>query len=242
MPVVLLHPIGLNGRSWRFAPASALQAASRYDLLWHGSRAQPAAPLSLASFANDVIENHDGPLDLIGISMGAYVAIEAALARPERVRSVLVACFSGGRGGSERLRERAQYAEQYGMAGLVEGTLERWFTRRALEAENQFGVSYARETLLNDDPRAFAASWRALADNDVWSRLDQVAVPTTVLHAASDVSVARADSKSVAERIPGAEFWVIPGPHLAHLEEPDAFEQATLSHLARVHKLLRARD
>ena len=242
MPVVLLHPIGLDGRGWHFAPNSPLGGATRYDLLWHGGRKRPSEPMSLPSLAADVVRNTVGPLDLVGISMGAYVAMELAISWPGRVRSVLVACFSGGRGAPERLRARAEYAEQYGMSGLVEGTLQRWFTPSALAVDTHSGVSYARTTLLGDDPRAFAASWRALADNDIWSRLPRVAAPTTVLHAVHDVSVARADSVAVAARIPDAKVWMVPGPHLAHLEEPEAFEQATLSHLDRVAKFSRLTD
>lgn len=231
MTVVLLHPLGLDGKCWQFVTATRLDGAVRYDLLWHGRRGRPAAPLTLGTFAEDVVANVPGRLDLVGMSMGGSIAQEIALTWPERVRSVMIACSSAGSADGVALRERAEATERVGMKGMLDSTLRRWFTAEALNRHDHPGVAYARERLLNDRPEAFAAAWRALAASDSWSRLHLIHAPTTVLHAAQDASVSLETNQKTAARIPGSRLTVVPGPHMVHLERWEAFQAAVVEHL-----------
>ena len=69
------------------------------------------------------------------------------------------------------------------MPGVLDVTLQRWFTPAALGAAGHPGVRYARERLLRDSPASFAASWRALAELDALGELPSLKARTTVLHA-----------------------------------------------------------
>jgi 3-oxoadipate enol-lactonase len=229
--VVFLHPVGLDGNCWQFVTDPRLGAVVRYDLLWHGGRERPPAPLSLETFAEDVLANVEGPLDLVGVSMGGGVAMQAALHWPERVRSVVIACSSAGDAGGAGPLGRAEATEQVGMEGMLDSTLQRWFTPETLEHGGHPAVAYARQRLLSDSPESFAASWRALAGNDAWSRLHLLRAPTTVLHAAADASVSLERNEKLAEKISGARLKIIPGPHMVHLERPEEFGAAVLEHL-----------
>ena len=230
MTVVLLHPIGLDARCWQFVLHPRLADAVRYDLLWHGGREKPESPLTIRSFAEDVVVRVPGRLDLVGASMGGAVALEIALNWPERVRSLLLACSSPG-GNGTAMRARADDTDRTGMEAMVDPTLRRWFSTAALNRPNHPGVAYARDRLMSDSPEAFAASWRALAEHDAWSRLHLIAAPATVLRAADDASVPREIAQSMASKMRGPRLAVIPGPHMAQLEEWDSFEAATLEHL-----------
>jgi pimeloyl-ACP methyl ester carboxylesterase len=229
--VVFLHPVGLDGKCWQFVTSRRLADAVRYDMLWHGGRERPAAPLSMATFAEDILANVSGPLDLVGVSMGGSVAQEIALHWPDRVRSIVIACSSVGGGGGVAQRERAETTERVGMAGMLDSTLQRWFTPETRERAQHPGVAYARERLLSDDPNMFAAAWRALAAVDNASRLHLITAPTTVLHAEQDASVSLERNQKMAAGIPGARLDVIPGPHMVHLERPREFSDAVIRHL-----------
>jgi 3-oxoadipate enol-lactonase len=93
------------------------------------------------------------------------------------------------------------------------------------------GVQYARERLLGDAPEAFAASWRALADQDAAAGLPSLRVPVTVLHAESDVTGSAAAKAAMVARMPHARLAAVPGPHMVQLENPAAFQQAVIGHL-----------
>jgi pimeloyl-ACP methyl ester carboxylesterase len=230
--VVFLHPIALDGGCWQFLTSERLGKSVFYDMQWHGGRPAPSGPLTLESLAGDVIENVQGDLDIIGLSLGGAVALEIALRRPERVRSLMLACSSagGGRAGTV-LRERAAEVDRVGMAGVLDVTLQRWFTQEALDTVDHPGVRYARESLLRSSPGSFAASWRALAENDALAQLPTLRAPTTVLHATADVTGPVDTRKAMVARIPGSRLAVIPGPHMVQLEQPAEFEAAVLDHL-----------
>jgi pimeloyl-ACP methyl ester carboxylesterase len=232
LTVVFLHPIALDGECWQFLTSEQLEKPVRYDLLWHGGRPGPAVPLTLETFARDVVDNVEGELDIIGLSLGGAVALEIALRWPHRVRSLMLACSSagGGRAG-EVLRERAAEVERAGMAGVLEVTLRRWFTQEALDSAELPGIGYARERLLCTSPDSFAASWRALADNNAINELHTLRAPTTVLHGAQDVTGPIETRKDMVARIPGSRLAVIPGPHMVQLERPADFQEAVLDHL-----------
>jgi 3-oxoadipate enol-lactonase len=230
--VVFLHPIALDGECWQLLKSEHLEKSVFYDMLWHGGRPSPSTPLTLESFARDVVENVQGELDVIGLSLGGAVALEIALRWPDRVRSLMLACSSAGGGGTGKvLRERAAEVERVGMARVLDVTLRRWFTQDALDSVDHPGVYYARERLLRDSAESFAASWRALADNDAVGELHTLRAPTTVLHATEDVTGPIQTRKDMAARIPGARLAVISGPHMVQLERPADFEAAVLDHL-----------
>jgi 3-oxoadipate enol-lactonase len=228
--VVLLHPIGLDGDSWQFLTDPRLANAVRYTLLWHGGRKRPSTELSLASLADDVLDANPGQVDLVGLSLGGAVALTAAVRRPERVRSLLLAC-SGVGGHGDVLRERASEVGRVGMAGILDSTFNRWFTDEVRRSEKHPGLSYARDRLLRHSPESFAAGWRALAELDLFDALPAISARTTVLHADQDVTGSKESRMAITRRIPDSRFVTVRGPHMVQLENPDGFQAALLDHL-----------
>jgi 3-oxoadipate enol-lactonase len=120
------------------------------------------------------------------------------------------------------------------MAGMLDTTLERWFTPAALADADHPGVGYARRTLLADDPDVFATYWDAMADHDLRDRIAGVRVPTTVVAAEGDLSVPVDAMRAIADLVDGARFEVIDGPHIVPLENPDGFRAVLARHRDRV--------
>ncbi len=102
-----------------------------------GSSDKPDGPYSYGMMAADTLAAMDAAgvvaADIVGFSMGARIAIELCLARPERARSLTV--IAGRPAGRSRLRIRllariAAVAERDGGGGI----------RRQLEAGNGYDV------------------------------------------------------------------------------------------------------
>lgn len=229
MPVVYLHPIGLDAQLWRDVAGPddvALSFPGFGDTPLDGPPTFPA----LADFVADSVAE---PADLVGVSLGSMVAQHTALLRPEKVRSVVLAC-GGVAGNAEASRQRARDTREDGMAGVLETTLQRWFTPEALEAREHPGVEYTRKRLLTDDPAVFAAYWEMMAEHDLRERIGRLRVPVTVLAAAGDRAVPVDVMRGVAGLIDGAVFEVIDGPHIVPLENPAGFTDVVRRHLNRV--------
>lgn len=229
MPVVLLHPVGLDGRCWNRV---ALDGAIAYDLLAHGGRARPE-PFTMAALAEDVVRRVEGPLDVVGLSMGGMVALQIAVRYPARVRSMVVAC-STALTIPEVMLQRAEEAEREGMEGPLRATMERWFTPGALADLDHPGVCYARERLLANRSDDFAASWRAMSTYDVSSALHEIRAPVTAIAGEQDASVPVAALRAIAAGVSHGRLVVLRGPHMLQLEEPEALAAALREHLTRV--------
>lgn len=231
--LVLLTPIGLDASCWNGLDLPELSIA-RPEHPGHGSRPRAGAPFDLDDLADEVAAGHPGPLHVAGVSLGGMVAQHLAIRHPERVRSLLCAC-TGASGDPATARRRAADVEAGGMAAVLDATLRRWFTPEALEAGPEHpGVAYARRTLLGLDPGAFADAWRAIATHDARDRLAAIEAPTTCLAGTEDRAAPPARMRELADGIPRGRLVVADGPHMLHLERPEAFAAALAEHLRGV--------
>jgi 3-oxoadipate enol-lactonase len=229
VPTVFLHPIGLDAGLWA-------DVAGPDDLVlsFPGFGDTPAAGVpTLAGLADFVADRLTEPADLVGVSLGSMVAQHTALRRPDRVRSLVLAC-GGPATDPATSRQRAADTRAGGMAGVLETTLTRWFTPAALARPDHPGVDYARRRLLADDPAVFAAYWEAMAEHDLRDRLAELRVPTTAVAAEGDRATPVAAMRAIAEAVPDARFELIDGPHIVPLENRAGFLAVLDRHRARV--------
>jgi 3-oxoadipate enol-lactonase len=228
VPVLYLHPIGLDGDMWGDA---ALPGALTPSFPGFGDTPLPAPPSfdGLVDFVADLLRDR-GPADLVGVSLGSMVAQHVALRRPDRVRSVVLAC-GGPASHPQAMTDRAVAARAQGMAGILPSTLERWFTPAALAAPEHPGVAYASRRLLADDQEVYAQYWEAMAHHDVAAELGALRIRVTVVAGSADASVPVPVMKDIAARVPGAVFELVDGPHMLPLENASEFADVVARHL-----------
>lgn len=230
MTLVLLTPIALDASCWEWMELPDVPVV-KHVFPGFGGRPRAAEQPTMASLADEVAAAYDGPLDLAGVSLGGMVAQHLTVRHPERVRSLLVAC-TGASADPATMEGRAADAEALGMAGVLDVTLERWFTPAFLERSPEPApLAYARRTLLALAPECFADGWRAIAGHDVVARLGEIAVPTTAVAGSADRASTVERTRVISERVPGARLVVLDGPHMMHLERPAELGAALAEHL-----------
>jgi 3-oxoadipate enol-lactonase len=227
LPVVLLHPIGLDSRTWQFVDISFIPSAVVHDFPGHRGRVADA-PADLDAFADDLVRRNPGCLHLAGVSMGGAVALHAALRHPDRVASIALVAAGAGSADGSVLDARADAVERDGIEGVLDETLDRWFDGYAEGAPD--AVDYARATLLAQDAGWFAGCWRALARHDVAGRLREIDVPVTVVHPVRDAATLES-KEALAASLPHGRLLVIDGPHMVQLARPADFAGALKEHL-----------
>lgn len=230
--MILLPPVGLDAGCWDWLD---LPDAGEIKHVYPGFGTRPRAEfrLTLGDIADEVVTLADGPLDLVGVSMGAMVAQHAAIRHPDRVRSMVLAC-SGAAAHPGRSMEQVAAVERGGMTAVLDSTLKRWFRPETLAMSPVHpGVAYVTGALLAVDPRSFADAWRAIAAHDVLDQLAKVSVPATCIAASDDSAAPVARMRLLAQKLPEARFVVLDGSHMVHMENPAAFSREVAEHLAR---------
>lgn len=226
---LFLHPVGLDRDCVTWLDLPDLRAVT---LPGHGERRRARPGLTLADAADEIVGHHTGRFHVVGASLGGMVAMHLALAHPDRVRSLVLACTTP-RGDPHVMRSRADDTEARGSAGMLAETMARWFTAEALERDPEAPpIGYARERLLAMRAGALADTWRAIGEHDVVDRLGEIRVPVTCLAGRQDLSTPLAVMRDLAERLPDARLVELDAPHMAFLEKPREFSAAVADHLA----------
>jgi pimeloyl-ACP methyl ester carboxylesterase len=227
--MLLLHGIGTSATLWqrvidRLAGDFRLVAP---DLRGYGDSPDPAGATSLDAVVADVcglIEPGTAPVHAVGVSFGALTALALARARPELVRSLVLADATLGRA-TLPADERARWVEmRYALADDLEGvSMER---ARAVTGADPDPDTLAE--LAAGMRRARRSGYRNVTDiiaaTDALPWLPEVRHPTLVMCGTEDRIVGLPLSQLMAERIPGARLVTFEGAgHAPHVEQPDAF-------------------
>jgi 3-oxoadipate enol-lactonase len=189
----------------------------------------PDGPISLDDLGGAVLAQLDGleRVSFCGLSLGAMVGMWLAARAPERIERLVVACTSARFGPPERWTARAATVRAEGMEAVADAQLDRWFTPAFPEDERR----RYRRMFVSTPAESYARYCDLLAVADLRSELDAIRAPTLVISGEQDPAVAPEDAVLLAERIPDATLVMIPGAHLANVEQPSAFTRAVLGHL-----------
>ncbi len=226
--IVLLHGFTHTGASWDPVVAE-LPGSYRVlapDIRGHGS-ASEVEPVSLEGVVEDVRGLE--PVVLCGYSMGARLALHAALAAPSVARLVLIGGSPGIADPAERQARRAadeQLADELERLSIEE-LADRWAARTAVLAGQPASVAAAaRADRLRNTPAGLARALRGLGTGalpSLWDRLNEITVPVTLIVGEKDTKF-RAIAEQMAPLFDGsADVVVVPGVgHAVHLEAPQA--------------------
>ena len=239
--VVLLHSAGLDLTYWD----TQIDALRRgYDVIaldLPGHGCSPGQPQDITiGHVTDVIATviaglNNGPVHLIGLSVGGLIAQAVTLAHPglERSLTLIDTAAHFPAAGQAAMRARAATARRDGMTAVLPGLLGHWFLPGTLTQRPHL-ADRATKTLLHDDPDVHAALWEMIAAFDATGQLAAVTAPALVVVGEHDTSSPIASARQLRDLIPHAQLQIIPrAAHLSPIESP----AAVAGHL---HAFLRA--
>lgn len=237
-PLVLLH--GLSD-SW-FSYSRVLPALARsyhvyaLDQRGHGDSDRPAGGYTMTELAADVVAFLDTmglhKATVVGHSMGSIVAIETALAAPERLDALVLI-------GANTRWDAPEIVAFQEVVDSLEDPIAAAFVR-------EFQASTAFEPL----PEAFmervvaeslklpAHVWRAalagLIAADYADRLGAIRTRTLVIGGEEDAYCPPANQRALAASLPNVELQLYPQlGHCPHWEQPEAFVRDVAGFLSR---------
>ena len=117
-----------------------------------------------------------------------------------------------------------------GMAGIVQPTLERWFSP-AFRQNDAATVAAVSEMLKLTPPLGYAACCGAIRDMDQREAIRSIINPVLVIVGTVDPATPPAAGRLIAEAIHGAKLVELEAAHLSNLEQPAAFAKTVLDFL-----------
>lgn len=228
--LVLLPSLGTTTELWdgvveRMSIAPDAPRILRVDLPGHGASPAARERFSIADLAASVLglvdEVGGGAFDVAGDSLGGAVALELALAAPDRVRSLAMFCSGAAIGTPEGWADRAAQVRASGTASVVAGSAQRWFAPGYLDAHPDGPGGHALKTLIDVDDESYALCCEALAGFDRRDAVAGVRVPALIVAGAHDQVTTSALMADLAAGIPEARFVELAhAAHLIPLEDP----------------------
>ncbi|HWZ88160.1 MAG TPA: alpha/beta hydrolase [Polyangiaceae bacterium] len=240
--VLLCHGFGGSARNFR-VQARALESRFRvtlFDLRGHARSPAPEGaeayrlPALLADLA-ELVEAAGTPLILGGLSLGAKLALDFALAEPGKVRALLLASYPSSGEEPKRRAWALGFAEAIDARGLDEaGAQFVWGERSRFDPK---GAALIRQGFLEHSPQALAHILREVLASSPSPRtlapgLQALSIPTCVV-AGSDDPESLEPCRELARLLPQAELHVLEGAgHVVNLVKPAEFNDLLRSFLA----------
>ena len=244
VPLLFLHAGVSDSRLWAkqfdtFAPNRRVVA---YDRRGFGATAAVDA-----SFSNvdDLVAVLDAlGLDrvvLVGCSQGGRIALDATLARPDRVAALVL--VAGAIGGSPEATGHDPRLEALMAAWDHASTADDLEAQNRIEAHVWLDGPFAPEGRVHGDARALFLTMNAIVLNGpkigsaampdtAYARLDEIAVPTLVIWGALDMPSVVTHMRHAAATIPRARACELDDvAHLPSLEVPARFDEALAAFL-----------
>jgi pimeloyl-ACP methyl ester carboxylesterase len=174
-------------------------------------------------------------VDVVGLSMGGYVALALWELAPQAVRSMVLMDTRAGADG-----EAARAKRDAGITGLLtdgRATLASNLVGALLSEPPSPDAAARLRTMVEATPyETIVASLRGMRDRqDRTGMLDTISVPTLVISGADDRLMSAEDQALMTDTIPNATAVVVDGAsHLPSIEKPDETTAALREFLSGV--------
>jgi 3-oxoadipate enol-lactonase len=234
-PVLFVHGFSLDVRMWddQWAPFAERYRAIRVDVRGFGRSTSEAAPFSnmddlVALLDHLAIER----VTIVGLSMGATIVVDFAIAHPERVQR-LIPVDGGPSGGGPP--ESVQAIFRKAADGRIEEAREEWLAVDLFAPAQERPEVAARLRTMVEDFGWWTTRNPGLSrplDPPAMGRLREITAPTLVVVGDREVPGVRRSCEMLASEVQNARLVVLPGVgHMSNMEDPIAFNTAVLEFL-----------
>jgi 3-oxoadipate enol-lactonase len=208
----------------------------RYDSRGHGKSTSPARPYSIAELGRDALNILDAlnisKAHWLGLSKGGMVGQWLVTHHGARLDKVILANTAARMGPPDLWNQRIRLVNAQGMQAIVEGTLERWFTKRFVDSGSPV-INDVRKMVSATPAQGYTGCCAAIRDMDQREAISAIRNPVLVIVGAHDPATPPDAGALIASRITGAKLVTLDASHVSNLEQPDAFTKAVADFLAR---------
>lgn len=239
-PLVLIMGLRRNAEWWyrQIPTLSKHFKVLVFDNRGAGRTDKPKTDYSIRLFADDTAGLMEalgiGEANILGVSMGGYIAQELALNYPDGVKRLVLGCT--GPGGEravlaspERLKK---FTANEGLTPeeILKKDMDIYFSDEYIKKNQEKMDEFIKISLrYYQPPDAFERQFAACLRHDTVDRLSRIDVPTLILSGDDDPLVPPENSNILNALIPRSELIFFPGErHCFFIEEADRFNQMVI--------------
>jgi pimeloyl-ACP methyl ester carboxylesterase len=208
-----------------------------------GRTDQPQEPFTIADMADDTAALLDA-LDVesahvFGVSLGGMVAQEFALRHPRKVRRLVLACTHAGPRTAARAPDWAirifDESRDMPRRDALKRSVPILFSTKTVDEHPELIEEALAVMENNNQPKSsYLLQLGAVMKHDTIDRLSEITHPTLVMTGTEDTLVAPANSRMIAERIPGARLIEFEDTgHVFFTEKPNEVNRVLIDFFAR---------
>lgn len=242
-PLVLIAGLASDSQSWQ----PAIEGLAGYfkvitfDNRGIGRTRYPQDSFQISTLALDTIclldELAIEKADILGHSMGGYIAQEIAIQYPERVNKLILASTRAASsqksksvfGGLLKILENGKNYELF-----IREFFHLIFTPEYLSNKENIesAVRYAVNYLFPVTSAGFKLQLEALSSFSSLNRLSRIKAPTLIMTGKKDILIPAEDAQLLADKIPFAKILHLENAaHSFHVEQPDFFVRCVVEFL-----------
>lgn len=241
-PVLIFsNSLGANLSMWQLQ-VDALRddfRMLRYDHRGHGASAVPLGRYGFDLLCDDVVALMDA-LDIerahfAGLSMGGMTALGMALDHRDRVSSIAAAnCVAAyGPDGVKVWDERIAAVRANGLAPILDGTMQRWFTQAAIDARPD-EMAAVRDMIAATPVEGYLGCCSALQTLNYLERLADIDLPSLFIAGTHDLGAPAAAMRDMHARVKNSRYVELDAAHVSNIERPAEFTAALVDFLRAI--------
>ena len=174
---------------------------------------------------------------LVGLSMGGQIIVEFARLFPHRTLSLVLCDSNPGNETTTTYGNRLQLAERIRQSGIMQYTDEdiHKYLHKDTITQNRDVYNHLYQMMNSTTTQGAVASHRGRAERrDNRPFLSSIKQPALVVVGDQDFFTPIEEMKEIADRIPNAEFVVVPGAgHMPNMEQASIFNDHVLAFYKR---------
>ncbi len=202
----------------------------RYDFRGHGGSEATPGDYAFPMLIGDLLALWDAlgirQTHLVGLGLGGAMILGLAADHPERVLKLMPVCCRADMvpDFAAMWPKFVETVKQHGMEGMVEPTVQRWFTADFREANPEI-IEGVRRMIRGTDPIGYYGLIAAFLTLQFGDRLGRIKSPTLFASGADDhLGGPPPIMQGLADRVPGARHVSVPdAAHICNLQNPAGF-------------------
>jgi 3-oxoadipate enol-lactonase len=214
---------------WNIAAFADRYRVLRYDKRGHGRSGVGPGPYTIAQLADDAAGLLDAlkieKAHFMGLSIGGMIGQQLGARYPEKIYSLSLCNTACEMPPRTMWEDRFRTARSQGLSGLVDGTINRWFTAPFIQRAPE-DIEKVRQMILGTNVDGYIGCGSAVRDMAQSTMLLKIKAPTLVLSGRHDPACTVEQGIVLNRLIDGSQMVIIEeAAHLSNIEQPAIFNK-----------------